>query len=331
VRIVIVSDQLEFQEKTPSIKWMYETLSNEKKVSVKYISTGMSLSRLVFGRVSIRNFIKNALKSESPIKFLFPVYPVLNSYTKKFFIFFWSKVFINSISEFHPDLIVFEAGIPSIILYSMKDESLVKIKKIYKISDPVGFFRKNPILEGIDQFILKNRSELNCKVSAPSNYCNIFPDQILRPGVPDYASEINKSKSERLIVYIGIYPLPHGFIKSISEAYPDYQIICTCKGDPNLRNVKFVGTINQKNIEKILKKASIGIMFFPSNASDWFLASSNKLALYNALRIPVISNNCGADLKKYCIYNIGEGFDKNCKAKKAHSWKKYTEEITGLY
>jgi hypothetical protein len=332
MKIVIISDHLEYQKKTPSIKWVYNILSHSSH-TVKYISTGLSLSRLAFRRIGLRDFFFNCFSSNSPIKFAFPIYPILNRFTKWYFIRFWSSHYIRIISKFQPDIILVESGIPSIILYSIfHKDSLKNIRKVYRISDVTGSFRYNPVLKEIDNFILHNRREYNCLVSAPTTYKNIFPDQILRPGVPLYALNQSKALKEKLIVYVGVYPLPYKFVDEISRAYPEYKVICTCEGKSHWSNVEFIGIIEQIDIERIIRKASIGIMFFPSGVSDWFLASSNKLALYNAFRIPVISNNCGVNLRKYCIYNIREGFgqDQDCKTQEVYSWEQYVDNLINL-
>lgn len=333
MKIIIFSDHLEYQKKRPSIKWVYSALSNREH-TVKYISTGLSLHRLVFGRISLRDFLFNCFSSDSPVKVVFPIYPIFNRFTKKYFIKFWSFNFVRIVSKFQPDVILVESGVPSIVLYSifLKD-NFKSIKKVYKISDVVGSFRYNPILEEVDRFILHNRRENNCLVSAPTAYKDIFPDQILRPGVPSYALNLRKISKEKLIAYIGVYPLPEKFVSEISDAYPEYRIICTCEGKSYWNNVDFIGIVEQEDIERIMNRASIGVMFFPSGVSDWFLTSSNKLALYNSFHIPVISNNCGVNLKEYCIYDVGENFEQvhTCRKRDVYSWEQYAEKLIGLY
>ena len=330
--IVVISDHLEYQKKTSSIKWVYSILKSSQH-SVHYVSTGLSLMRLTLKRIKFKDFLKNIRFSQkSKLTFLFPVFPILNRFTRKYFQTLWTKGFVRNVVNSNPDLIIVESGIPTIVLYSIfHNDKLKGVRKVYRVSDIMESFRKNPVLSDIERFIINNRRVNNCIVSAPAYHSSIAPDQILTPGVPLFALEKKRPVREKNIVYIGIYPLPEDFIDQLSNYYKDYKIICTSVGRSKWRNVEFVGIVGQKVIQEIVVKASIGVMFFPSGASDWFLSSSNKLSIYNALGIPVISNDCGVNLEEYCIYNIGKKIDPSrpCKQREVHSWEQFTEKLIG--
>ena len=333
MRIVIISDHLEYQRKTPSIKWVYRVLKSNHRHSVLYISTGLSILRLLLRRVGFQDFFYNMRFSQhSQPTFLFPIYPILNPLTRKYFEIVWSRRFVQKVVDLQADLIIVESGIPSIVLYSVFHNAKLKhIKKIYRVSDVIGSFRRNPVLNEIDRYIVDNKKYNNCIISSPAYHSTIIPDQILTPGVPSFALGGATNSKEKIIIYIGIYPLPEWFIDKLSRCYPKYKIICTSDGRPAWKNVEFVGILGQKDLQKLALRASIGVMFFPSGVSDWFLSSSNKLALYNALKIPVISNDCSVNLKDYCIYNVGEKFDKKniCNKRRVYSWEQFTEKLVG--
>jgi len=306
MRILILSDHIDLQKNRNSILNVYYELKRSDD-EVLFLSTGYNILRFIFSKIPIKIFVDYYKNRHSVLKLLFPLQILYKVGLRKYFEKYWILEFVRKIHKYSPEIILAEAGTPSLILMYLM-QGAHQYKYIYRINDPIGIFRRNDLLVSAHEYILNNKESVSLKISVPHSSVSEVYDEILMPGLNiDFLKNNAKGVSiENKIVYIGKFPLPSKFIKEVHSRFPDYLFFYTGSTTKFHKKSVPLGILPYAELFKHLRGAGFFVMYFPDSENYQAFLSSNKMIIYSYLNRPILSNINNQELKKNGIFHLSD-------------------------
>lgn len=323
-KIIIVSDHIEIQKKRNSILNVYYELSKDKHNDVFFISTGFNLLRFIYKKIPLNIFFKYFFTKDTIFKIIFPLNIFYSIGLKKYFKNLWVKPFVDKIIKLNPDIVIFEAGTPSIIFSKLINNG-INYRYIYRINDPINCFRENTLILESNEFIIHN-NKVDKKVSVPHKGVSNYYDQVLSPAL---SSEIFalKYSDKKKISYIGAHPLPESFIRDVHNRFPDYDFYFTGSNKKICSKSYPLGIVRYNEIANVLNYSKYFIMYFPDLGFENFL-NSNKMVAYYYLDRPIICNIDNEILKKNGIFSLNdEVFNYVRRGRDYLTWGEFSQKL----